>query len=104
LKSEMTATTTTVQNRGRMLHRRDALRREIVLALTLKAAVIYGLWYAFFSEPVDDGLTGTQVGNVLFDTSRTEPQIDPRTDPRAERMAQDITINSHLLKPAPEEN
>jgi hypothetical protein len=100
LKTEITATTATVQNRGRMPRRRDALRREIVLALALKAAVIYGLWYAFFSEPVDDGLTGTQVGNVLFDTPRTEP----RTDPRTERTAQDITVNSHLLTPAPEEN
>ena len=84
LKTEMTATTTTVQNCGRTPRRRDALRREIILALALKAVVIYGLWYAFFSEPVDDNLTGAQVGNVLFDSSlagETSQDISDRNPP-----------------------
>lgn len=43
------------------------LGREITITLVIKIAVIWLLWLWFFSEPVDDGLTGADVGRVLFD-------------------------------------
>jgi hypothetical protein len=43
-------------------HRTDHFRREILLILALKFALIYGLWYAFFSKPIDRELTGESVG------------------------------------------
>ena len=42
--------------------RTDHFRREIVLILAIKFALIYGLWYAFFSEPFDKTLTSESVG------------------------------------------
>ena len=57
------------QNRARPSRRRDSLRREIVFTLLVKIVVIYALWYAFFSDPVDDGLTDAEVGSVVFGRS-----------------------------------
>jgi hypothetical protein len=93
LKTEMTVTAgqSQEQDRVRTLRRRDALRREIVLALVVKIAVIYALWYAFFSEPVDDSLTGAQVGHAVFGAAPTE-QVP----------AQQQTLT--LTKPSSEEN
>ena len=42
--------------------RNDTFRREILLILVLKIGLIYGLWYAFFSQPIDKELTGESVG------------------------------------------
>jgi len=42
--------------------RNDTFRREILLILALKFGLIYGLWYAFFSQPIDKELTGESVG------------------------------------------
>jgi hypothetical protein len=60
--------------------RRDALSREIILALLVKILLITALWYAFFSEPVDDNLTGSQVGNVLFDAPLEEQTSQDMSD------------------------
>lgn len=75
-----------------MPRRRDVLRREIILALVVKILLITALWYAFFSEPVDDNLTGAQVGDVLFNS--------PLTD----SAAQSITGSSKPIKSNTEEN
>lgn len=48
---------------------RDFLRREIILTLLVKVVVILALWYVFFSEPIDDTLTDSQVSNVFFSSS-----------------------------------
>jgi hypothetical protein len=33
------------------------LARDIIVALVVKAIVLYGLWYAFFSKPAAPGMT-----------------------------------------------
>jgi hypothetical protein len=48
------------------LRHKNRLRREIVVALLVKFAVIYALWYAFFSQPVDEHLAAPQVAATLF--------------------------------------
>ena len=55
----------------RTKRRRDLLRREIILTLMIKVIVIFALWYAFFSDPVDKTLTDSQVGNILFGTPQS---------------------------------
>ena len=42
------------------------LFKEIVVVLAVKAALLFGLWAAFFSNPVDDDLAAGQVGDTLF--------------------------------------
>lgn len=42
------------------------LFKEITLVLVIKAALLFGLWAAFFSEPADDDLTGREVGHAVF--------------------------------------
>lgn len=46
--------------------KRHSLAKEITLALLLKVLVIYALWSAFFSQPVDDNLSGPEVGKAFF--------------------------------------
>ncbi len=49
--------------------RNDPFRREIITILALKAILIYGLWYAFFSQPPDRTLTGDDVGRFFLGNS-----------------------------------
>jgi len=46
--------------------KRQKLGWEISISLLLKFAIIFFLWWIFFSDPVDEDLTGPDVGNVLF--------------------------------------
>ncbi len=46
--------------------RGDRLAVDITVTLVIKLILIYVLWYAFFSEPIDEHLTGQTVGDVLF--------------------------------------
>ncbi len=59
--------------------RHDTFRREILLILVLKIGLIYGLWYAFFSQPIDRELTGESVGAYFLtlpdhESSKTNPK------------------------------
>lgn len=54
-----------------------SLRWEITLALVIKIALIFGLWYAFFREPVDKNLTDSQVGHVLFGSHQPDQKMMP---------------------------
>ena len=61
--------------------RNDTFRREILLILALKFALIYGLWYAFFSQPLDRELTDESVGAYFLtppdhESSKTNPNGD----------------------------
>lgn len=47
------------------------LRRELVIALALKFAAIFVLWWFFFSHPLDERLTETQVGATVFGAAPT---------------------------------
>jgi hypothetical protein len=47
-------------------HKDNKLRREIIIALVLKIIIIWCLWLAFFSEPLDDGLSSAGVAEVLL--------------------------------------
>ncbi|MDE2089476.1 MAG: hypothetical protein KGJ12_05595 [Gammaproteobacteria bacterium] len=42
------------------------LALEITLALIFKAALLFGLWYAFFQHPVDRTLTAQDVGQRVL--------------------------------------
>jgi hypothetical protein len=84
LKSEMSIPSVQgkEQKSLRTVRRRDLLRREIILTLMIKVIVIFALWYAFFSDPVDETLTDSQVGNILFGTPQsksTSPTEDDKT-------------------------
>ncbi len=46
------------------------LAREISLILLIKIVLLYGLWWAFFSQPLDEHLTYEAVGNAWFDNVR----------------------------------
>jgi hypothetical protein len=51
------------------------LRREIAIALAVKVAVLYGLWFAFFSHPqlpkMTDGMEPDRVAAALISTPPT---------------------------------
>jgi hypothetical protein len=48
------------------------LRREIAIALAVKVAVLYGLWFTFFSHPqlpkMTDGMDPSRVAAALITT------------------------------------
>jgi len=46
--------------------RNNPLAKEITVALLIKLVVIFGLWYAFFSHPVDRNLTDRGVSAVIL--------------------------------------
>ena len=54
------------------INKRHKFGWEITLALVIKVAAIYFLWWLFFSQPLDKELTGAQVGNTLFGNTRQE--------------------------------
>ena len=60
------------------LTHKPRLRREIVVTLLVKFAVIYALWYLFFSEPVDENLEAPQVADTLFGSApvTSPPAVD----------------------------
>ncbi|HKJ77841.1 MAG TPA: hypothetical protein VKA64_11635 [Gammaproteobacteria bacterium] len=49
--------------------RPSPLFKEITLVLVIKVALLFGLWAAFFSEPVGDDLTAGQVEDAVFGTA-----------------------------------
>ena len=64
-----------VNQRVTQKRRKDLLAIDITIMLVLKLIVIYGLWYAFFSQPLDDHLTSHAVGSAMFGSS--ELSSDP---------------------------
>jgi hypothetical protein len=46
--------------------RGNPLAKEITVALLIKLLLILGLWYAFFSQPVDRELTDLSVSAVIL--------------------------------------
>ncbi len=66
--------------------RRRTLRREIVITLAIKLAVLYGIWFAFFSEPqlpkMTDGMDPDRVAATLISPSLERPP--PPTPDRSE--------------------
>ena len=46
--------------------RNNALAREITIVLLVKLFLILGLWYAFFSHPLDRHLTDRGVSAVIL--------------------------------------
>lgn len=57
------------------------LRREIVLMLAIKAALLYGLWFAFFSEPqlprMTEGMDPARVASTLIPAKATGKLANP---------------------------
>jgi hypothetical protein len=70
---------------------RPNLTREIILTLVIKVLVIYALWLAFFSQPVDENLSGPEVAKAIFNvagepsTSGSSQNIKPEIDIEGER-------------------
>jgi hypothetical protein len=54
----------------------NSLAREISAVLLIKICLIFGLWYAFFSHPVDRHLTDRGVSAVILgqDVRETPPR------------------------------
>lgn len=46
--------------------RNNALAKEITVALAVKLCLIFGLWYVFFSHPIDRQLTDHSVSAVIL--------------------------------------
>ena len=46
--------------------RQTPLGKEIAIALAIKTALLFVLWYAFFSQPLDKNLTPDQVGTAVL--------------------------------------
>lgn len=63
---------------------RPGLAREITITLVVKIVLIYLLWLAFFSNPLDDKLTGPAVGDALFGTlpAETNPADEEKIRPK----------------------
>lgn len=56
------------------------LFKEIVIVLLVKVVLLAGLWAAFFSDPVDDGLTPERVGRTLVGPPEAESHEIERGD------------------------
>jgi len=46
--------------------RDNPLAKEITVVLLIKICLIFGLWYAFFSQPLDRHLTDRGVSAVIL--------------------------------------
>lgn len=60
-----------------------SLRKELVLVLILKLCLLWGLWYIFFSNPVDKYLTPEQFANTVFSINEpinNKPDATPAED------------------------
>ena len=53
----------------------NKLAREITLTLIIKVMLIYGIWYFFFSEPVDDSLTDDKVRSQILGMTIVVPKV-----------------------------
>jgi hypothetical protein len=53
--------------------KRPNLAREITITLVVKVMVIYALWLVFFSQPVDDTLTGSEVAKTFLNATEDAP-------------------------------
>jgi hypothetical protein len=64
-----------------MATRHPQLRREIALMLAVKAALLYGIWFAFFSEPqlprMTEGMDPGRVAAVLVAPTTTAAPHNP---------------------------
>jgi hypothetical protein len=58
---------------------RHRLAWEITITLVLKLVIIYLIWLAFFSRPLDEHLTAPAVGTALFGTPAPDT-TDSTTD------------------------
>lgn len=68
---------------------KSRLGREIALALALKAAVLAGLWWAFFSHPQDKNMDAAQAGAALLGTGCITERIpSPLPSPACGRGSQ----------------
>jgi hypothetical protein len=60
---------------------RGSLRREIVVLLAVKAALLYGLWLAFFSQPLlpkmTEGMDPARVAAALVAPPSDPPAAKP---------------------------
>ncbi len=52
----------------------DSLVREIVLVLLLKLVMLYGLWLAFFQDPVREEALGAALDHALLGHSVASPR------------------------------
>jgi hypothetical protein len=59
---------------------RNSLRREITVVLLVKLALLFAIWFAFFSHPLDRSLTGHDVSRVLVGSGADSPA--PNADVR----------------------
>ena len=57
---------------------RPHLAREIIATLVIKMVFIYLLWYAFFSNPIDETLTTEQFESTIFGSH--QPIQKPQTN------------------------
>jgi hypothetical protein len=61
--------------------RRPSLRREIALMLAIKVALLYGLWFLFFSEPqlkkMTEGMDPDKVAASIVSPSTTVTNSNP---------------------------
>lgn len=64
-----------------MAIRHPQLRREIAVMLAIKAALLYGLWFVFFSEPqlpkMTEGMDPNRVAATLIAPTPTAAQQHP---------------------------
>lgn len=56
-----------------MAPRDNSLARHISLTLIIKVLLLVGLWYLFFSQPIDKLLTDQTVSRALLGGSDTAP-------------------------------
>jgi len=64
-----------------MATRHPQLRREIALMLAVKVALLYGIWFAFFSEPqlkkMTEGMDPGRVATSLIPPKTTTTTPNP---------------------------
>ncbi|PWV60122.1 cytochrome oxidase putative small subunit CydP [Plasticicumulans acidivorans] len=61
---------------------RRGLGRELTLMLLLKFAAIGLLWFAFFSQPIDEHLDADAVGAALFERGPQSAASTHHEEPR----------------------
>lgn len=81
-----------------MIANKHKLGWEITISLVLKLIIIYLLWLAFFSQPLDDHLTGPDVGEALFGAASPDAAAQ-----RADDAAAQILIQQRAAEPGLEQ-
>ncbi len=61
--------------------RDNPLAREITIVLLVKLFLIFSLWYAFFSRPVDREITDRRVSAVILGRDRPATPAPPTPSP-----------------------